>query len=196
MRNVLLAFTVFAILLGCYAVWMRTHSPVLSMESSSGQAAIGGGFTLTDQNGKKVKDEQFRGKWMLVFFGFSHCPGECPLALSNMTGALDMLGADAKNVVPVFISVDPVNDTPKALKKYAANFHKSLVALTGTKEELKTVADGYKVFSSQDKDLKINHSAFIYLMNPKGEYVKHFANSTSDAVLAEAVRSTMEKSNN
>ena len=98
---------------------------------TTGTALIGGPFTLVDQNGKTVTDRDFRGKYMLIFFGFTHCPDICPAELQVMSAALDALGPKADDVVPIFVTLDPGRDTPEAVGAYVKNFGKTFVGLTG-----------------------------------------------------------------
>src|SRR5579862_3670086 len=97
-------------------------------------AAIGGKFSLVDQNGKPFTDADLKGKWQLVFFGYTHCPDVCPTALNDLSLALDKLGAKKSEVGIVFISVDPERDTPDVLKSYVGAFGGPIVALTGSPE--------------------------------------------------------------
>lgn len=148
---------------------------------STGQASIGGAFSLTDQNGNRVTAEDLKGKFSLVLFGFTFCPDVCPMSLNTVTEALKQIGPLAENIRPVFISVDPERDTPAVLKEYAASFDPHLLALSGTPEEIREVTDHYKVYynahkkSPSDKEYLVDHSSFIYLMGPDGEYLTHFA---------------------
>lgn len=204
MRHVMMIVTLFAIATGFYAVWVHQHRATISLANAPmGAAQIGGAFSLTDQNGKIFSSTELQGKWALVFFGFSHCPDECPLALSNMTAALNTLGNTGQDVVPVFISVDPARDTPKVLKKYAANFHPRLVALTGKPEVIEEVKQAYKVYAAKaeaekkgQKEYNVSHSAFIYLMGPDGKYVQHFSNDIAPDALAEGVRGALRIAGN
>ena len=109
-------------------------------------ALVGGPFTLTDQDGKKVSEKDFLGKYMLVFFGYTYCPDICPTELQVMTAALDSMGPEAEKIQPVFVSVDPERDTPEVLKSYVENFGPRLVGLTGTPEEIAAVAKAYRVY--------------------------------------------------
>ena len=106
---------------------------------------VGAPFQLTDQNGKLRSDRDFRGQYLLVYFGYSNCPDTCPLTLQYMTEALDKLGSKADRIRPIFITVDPKRDTVPVLKAYASNFHPRLVALTGSVSEIDSVAKAYKV---------------------------------------------------
>src|SRR4051794_23249211 len=110
---------------------------------SVGQALVGGPFTLTDQTGKRVTDQDFRGKFLLVFFGFTNCPDVCPTALQVMAAALDKLGRNAERVAPVFISIDPEHNKPAVLASYVASFHPRLVGLTGSQAEIDAVTKSY-----------------------------------------------------
>jgi protein SCO1/2 len=141
-----------------------------------GRALVGGPFTLTDHTGKRVTDEDFRGRHMLVFFGFTFCPDVCPSALQVMSAALDKLGPKAERFVPVFITVDPERDTPKQLALYVQSFHPRLVGLTGTPEEIAAVLKAYAVHARKRVDPKssadytVDHPAQIYVMDPEGRY--------------------------
>ena len=154
-------------------------------EQVSGKALVGGPFTLTDAAGKKVTDQDFRGKYMLVFFGYTSCPDICPAGLQLMAGALEKLGPKAERIVPVFISVDPARDTPQKLGAYVKNFDPRLLGLTGTPDEIAAVAKAYKVYyakvANNDKpdDYTMDHTSIMYVMDPKGEFVTHFTPQTS-----------------
>ncbi|MCB1546310.1 MAG: SCO family protein [Hyphomicrobiaceae bacterium] len=158
-----------------------------------GQARVGGPFTLVDHQGKTVSDRDFRGKYMLVTFGFTYCPDVCPGGLQVMAGALDLLGDKGKRITPVFISVDPERDTPAQLKLYVASFHPRLVGLTGTPEQVRAVARAYRVYYAKVEDKKltsgytIDHSAITYLMDPSGKFVTHFRYGITPKALAEGL---------
>jgi cytochrome oxidase Cu insertion factor (SCO1/SenC/PrrC family) len=151
----------------------------------TGKALIGGAFTLTDNTGKRVTDQDFHGKYTLVFFGFTSCPDICPAGLQLIAGALEKLGTKAQHIAPIFISVDPQRDTPEKLAAYVKNFDPRLVGLTGTPEEIAAVAKAYKVYyakvpsKERPDDYTMDHTSIIYVMDPKGEFVTHFTPSTS-----------------
>lgn len=165
--------------------------PQQGAQQSAGKALIGGPFTLTDSSGKKVTDQDFRGRYMLVFFGFTACPDICPAGLQLISAALDKIGAKANNVTPIFISVDPARDTPEKIAAYVKNFNDRLVGLTGTPEEVAAVAKAYRVFyektpnEAAPADYGMNHTSIIYLMGPDGEYVTHFTPTTDVDAMAE-----------
>jgi len=168
---------------------------------SEAAPTIGGGFALTDQFGKPRTDADFRGQYMLVFFGFTNCPDICPIELQTMSEALDQLDAkDAAKVTPIFITVDPARDTPEALRAYAGNFHPRLVALTGTADAIGSVAKAYRVYYARATGTTapndpsayiLDHTAVVYLMGPNGEFVTHFNPGTTAQAMAEDLRSRL-----
>ena len=152
-------------------------------------SAIGGPFRLTDQNGKPVSDADLKGKWQLLFFGYTHCPDACPTALNEIALALDQLGAKRDAVEVVFITVDPERDTPEVLKSYVASFDAPIIALTGAPEAVAQAAKAYRVYYAKhprpDGEYDMDHSAVIYLMNPEGRFTASFTpDSTAEAIAA------------
>src|ERR1700736_6308153 len=109
-------------------------------------SAIGGPFRLTDQNGKTVTDADLKGKWSLIYFGYTHCPDACPTALNDIAIALDQLGPKREAVRAVFITVDPERDTPEVLKEYVTSFDAPILALSGSREEIARAAKVYRVY--------------------------------------------------
>jgi len=164
---------------------------------SIGKAAVGGPFTLTDHTGRRVTDQDFRGKYMLVYFGFTFCPDVCPTGLQVMAAALDQLGPKAEEIIPIFISVDPERDTPEQLAQYVPSFHPRLIGLTGSPEEIQSVAKAYRVYFRKVKDEKstaeytIDHTSIIYLMDPNGEFVTHFTHATPVDVMVEKLEKVL-----
>ncbi|HEY8289364.1 MAG TPA: SCO family protein, partial [Acetobacteraceae bacterium] len=109
-------------------------------------ASLGGPFQLEDGNGKPVTDRDFRGSYMLVYFGYTFCPDVCPTTLNAVADAMDRLGPKAARVQPLFITVDPKRDTPAVVKQYAAAFGPKIDGLTGTPEQIAAVAKEYRVY--------------------------------------------------
>jgi protein SCO1/2 len=153
-----------------------------------GSPLVGGGFTLTDQNGQSRSDGEFRGKLMLVYFGFTHCPDVCPLDLQKMSQAMGKLGGKADQVVPVFVTVDPARDTPEAMRDFVASFDPHIVALTGEKPAIDQLVKDYRAYYKPDSDgtdYNVMHSSLIYLMDRDGRYVTHFGqDATADDIAA------------
>lgn len=158
---------------------------------SSGAALIGGPFSLVGADGKPVTDRDFRGRYMLIFFGFTHCPDICPAELQVIAQALEQLGDKAKKVVPIFITLDPERDTPEAMANYVKSFGPNFVGLTGSPEAIAAAAKAYRVAYSKVEnkdsagDYSVDHSALAYLMDPEGRYVTHFSYGLSADQMAE-----------
>jgi protein SCO1/2 len=160
-----------------------------------GRGSVGGPFTLTDQTGRQRSDSEFRGKLMVVYFGYTYCPDICPTDLMAITQALDALGPAAEGVQPVFITIDPERDT-KVLAEYVSAFHRSLVGLTGSPEEIRKVANAYKAFYVKVQDERsgeysIDHAGVIYLMGRNGEYLGFMPPQTNPDRLTEILRKNL-----
>lgn len=159
-----------------------------------GRGPIGGPFTLTDQNGRRRSDTEFRGRLMIVYFGYTWCPDVCPTDLMAITQALERLGSAADGVQPIFISIDPERDT-SVLADYVAAFHRKLIGLTGSPEEIQRVADAYKTFYVKVPDERggysIDHTGVIYLMGRSGEYLGFMPPQTSPDRLADVLRKNL-----
>jgi len=164
-------------------------------------AALGGPFTLTDSNGRAVSDTDFRGKFMLVYFGYTFCPDICPTALTAMADTLDRLGEDGEKVVPLFITIDPERDTPEHLKEYISFFHPRQVALTGSADQIAAVAKSYGIFYTKDPvkgdghdnhehdhDYDMTHASTILLMGPDGKYRTHFRHGDTVQDMTDRIR--------
>ena len=165
------------------------RSQTATVTSASQPAEFGGSFSLTDQNGVRRTDMDFRGKYMLIFFGYTYCPDVCPTTLAVAAEALDKLGAGANRIVPIFISVDPQRDTPDKLKSYLSAFdakppsvRQNFVGLTGTDEEIAKAAEAYEVYyrahldgRAINGDYSIDHTGNVYLMSPEGTFVAYYS---------------------
>ena len=151
-------------------------------------ATIGGPFRLVDQDGRTVTEADFKGKWQLVFFGYTHCPDTCPTTLNEIALALDRLGTKRRQVGVVFITVDPERDTPAVLKAYLESFDAPVVALTGTQAEISQVAKEYHVYYARhprpDGDYDMDHSAVVYVMDPEGRFTATFTPDNSPEEIA------------
>lgn len=153
---------------------------------------LGGGFILTDYNGNRVDSRDFRGKLVLIYFGFSFCPDVCPASLVEMVGALDKVGNKQSEIVPLFITIDPRRDTPKKLKEYFSNFDSRIVALSGSQDEIKDVAQKFKVYYARSIDGQekldtylINHSSFFYLLGRDGKLIKYYTPGTDGKMMGQ-----------
>jgi protein SCO1/2 len=164
---------------------------------SAGKALVGGPFSLVDHTGRRVTDADFRGRYMLVYFGFTYCPDVCPSGLQVIAGALKKIGPKADRLTPLFISVDAERDTPVQMEEYVKSFDPRLIGLTGTAAEIDAVAKAYRVYYKKVPDEKstagftIDHTALMYLMDPNGSYVTHFSHTISVDALAERLSKTI-----
>ncbi len=149
----------------------------------SGEALIGGSFSLTNQDGKKFTDKDLLGKYSLIYFGFTHCPMICPTALNSLSLAMEKLGDDAKKFQAILITTDPERDSQSRLKEYLANFNTEIIGLTGTEKELEVAYKAYKVYAekaglTKDGGYDMNHSSIIYIMNKDGKFISHFTHAS------------------
>ena len=169
-------------------------SPEDVRDQTQGRAAIGGPFTLVDHTGVTVTDRDFRGRTMLVFFGFTNCPDICPLTLQKITDALaEFPEGQTADVVPVLITVDPARDTPEVMAEYVSYFHPNTVGLTGTDAQIAAVADAYRIFYNrvdlENGEYTMDHSGFTYVMGTDGLYKTHFS---SNAEVEEVIEKLAE----
>ncbi|MBS0560233.1 MAG: SCO family protein [Proteobacteria bacterium] len=160
-------------------------------------SAVGGPFALTDGNGKTVTDADFRGKYLLVYFGYTFCPDVCPTTLTAVADAIDRLGPDGKRLQPVFITVDPARDTPAAVKQYVASFGPEFVGLSGSADQIAKVAREFRVYYAPHRtgpgpnDYTMDHSSILYLMGPDGTFVAPLRADGTGADLAAALKKAM-----
>jgi protein SCO1/2 len=139
---------------------------------------VGGPFSLIDGDGRPVTDQTWRGKYMLVYFGYTFCPDVCPTTLSAVADALDILGSKADHIQPLFITVDPKRDTPAVVKQYAAAFGPRIIGLTGSPEQIAAAAKAYRVYYAEHRtgtgpdDYSMDHSSVLYVMGPDGQFIQ------------------------
>lgn len=177
------------------ALTLATNRPVEAPASS--QAPIGGPFTLVDTKGETVTDQTYRGKWLLIYFGYTYCPDACPTALNNISGALEKLGSDAGKLEALFITVDPKRDTPRAMAEYLKSFDPRIVGLTGSQAQTDSAAKAYRVYVAPQKsdgdDYLVDHSSFLYVVNARGEFVNVIGGDLSGGQMADKLRAMMER---
>ena len=173
----LIAFLIFdAVALTVVVRARRSSEVALSGKVvSTGTAQIGGPFSLTSADGQAVTDQTYRGKWMVIYFGYTFCPDACPTALSNISFALQRLGSDAEKIQPLFVTVDPERDTRPVMAAYLESFDHRIVGLVGTQAQTDAVAKAYRVYfalhKEQGDNYFVDHSAYFYLMAPDGKFV-------------------------
>jgi len=165
-----------------------------SKEASSAPP-VGGPFNLVDGNGKLVSSQDFAGQNMLIFFGFTNCPDVCPQTLSTLTRALELIGEDIDKVQPVFVTVDPLRDTPEVVKAYVSNFHPKLIGLTGTSRQVSAAMRAYRIYAAKmgddlhvKSDYQVDHTSITYLMGPDGIFKTFFSLGDSPEAIASKIR--------
>ncbi|PIA17909.1 SCO1-SenC-domain-containing protein, partial [Coemansia reversa NRRL 1564] len=155
---------------------------------STGKADVGGPFELIDQDGKTRTDKSFQGQFLLIYFGFCHCPDICPDEMDKIGEALELLDRDPKTkgvVQPVFITCDPQRDSPEAIKEYLKQFHPKFVGLTGSIDQVRSACKAYRVYFSkppkvaENQDYLVDHSIFSYFMDPDGTFVDVYGKDKS-----------------
>ncbi len=173
-------------------------------QEAIGEAAIGGPFELVDHTGKPVTDQDFRGRYMLIYFGFTYCPDVCPTSLATMARGLEALDERAPEkaaaVTPIFITVDPERDDVEAMAGYVEHFHDRMIGLTGSLAQTTAAAKEYRVYFSKvveegaegAQDYLMDHSSFIYLMGPDGRYVTHFSHQSTVEEVAEGLEKRVQ----
>lgn len=209
--HVVLTILVGIILAGWLVFWQsgKDETRVMEMRAEAqkeavqpelppNSAKIGGPFELIDQDGKSRTDAEFKDKYLLVYFGYTYCPDMCPTGLQSMSRALDQLGADAKKVQPLFVTIDPARDTPTKLKEYISSFHPDIVGLTGSADQIAKVAKEYQVYYKKgenvdDHDYIMDHSSLIYLIDGQGQFVATFPEEVAPAKLVAALKAAWAK---
>ncbi|KAF1421497.1 hypothetical protein FQV23_0013409, partial [Spheniscus humboldti] len=158
-----------------------------------------GDFQLLDQAGRRRRKADFRGQWVLLYFGFTHCPDVCPAELEKLSRAVALLEREPglPPVQPLFITVDPRRDDVAAMGRYVRDFHPRLLGLTGSPEEVRAAAGDYRVYASagppdEDGDYIVDHSVLIYLLGPDGLFLDCYGRGRTDAQIARSVRRHME----
>ena len=160
--------------------------------------SAGGPFSLISGDGRTVTDKSFPGRWLIVYFGYTFCPDICPTTLGAIAEALEQLGPSAAKVQPLFITVDPRRDTPEVMRKYVSAFDRRLIGLTGSPAAIAAVARAYHVFYERDDtegSYVIDHSTWIYVMNPAGDLAKALPGGSTGADIAATVAALTGKTN-
>jgi protein SCO1/2 len=179
------------------AAWVSLVAIPVPRVTTSGTAAIGGPFTLVSTKGDNVTEQTYRGKWLLIFFGYTFCPDACPTALNNISVALEKLGADADKLQPLFVTVDPHRDKREVMAEYLKSFDSRIVGLTGPQDQIDRVVKEYRVYAASQKsdtgddNYFVSHSAYVYLMDPQGKFVNVIQGSAGGEEIAAWLRKQM-----
>lgn len=186
----------------------RRHQMTTKVVGSYGDAKVGGPFSLTTHKGDRVTDESFRGKYLLVYFGFTNCPDICPDELDKLTNVIQILdkrrshALSQREVLPIFITVDPKRDSPEQVAAYLKDFHPKFIGLTGSPQEIMSVCKAYRVYYSKTalesgpgqeaEDYLVDHSVFFYLMDPQGHFVEFYGRELNSTEIADKVTKHLE----
>ncbi len=195
--KVLIALTLAAVGAALAATGLMLAAIPVPTVATSGTAAIGGPYTLVAMDGETVTDQAYRGKWLLLFFGYTFCPDACPTTLNNISVALEKLGSDAGKLQPLFITVDPRRDTREVISDYLKSFDPRIIGLTGTQGQIDSVVKEYRVYVAQQKsesegdDYLVSHSAYVYLIDPDGKFVNVIQGNETGENIAAWVRKEM-----
>jgi protein SCO1 len=153
-------------------------------------------FALTAADDRAVTEQSYRGKWLMVYFGYTFCPDICPTTMLEIAGALEALGPRADAVQGVFVTVDPDRDTPEVLGDYLKSFDPRLIGLTGTRAQISAAAKSFRVFyERQDRDdgtYSYDHSAFIYLVDAEGRFIKAVAGDNGGKQITDTLSVLMQ----
>jgi cytochrome oxidase Cu insertion factor (SCO1/SenC/PrrC family) len=188
--TILFGFSAVLALCAAVLAW-RLLGPGAEFGSAGRPAPIGGAFRLVDQNGHARSDSDFRGRWIVVYFGYSYCPDVCPATLQEIADALHRLGPRASQIVPLFITLDPERDHPLTLKKYLAAFGPEFVGLTGTPAQIARIAHAYGVYYAKHPlpggTYSIDHTGALYLLGPSGQFEEVLDEHEGPAKLAKEI---------
>ena len=192
-KQALIPYLLLILALAGGVLWHESRQvPGLGKVVSTGIADVGGPFRLVDHTGKTVTERDFRGRYMLIYFGYSYCPDVCPTTLGVVAEALQKLGSQGQRVTPILITIDPERDTPKVLADYVKAFGPQFVGLTGSVEAIKDVEKKYRVYATKRPLEKggygMDHSSVLYLMGPNGKLVSYYDEAISPDDLAKELR--------
>jgi protein SCO1 len=173
LRQITAAASAIAAVAGTTVAFTLHHAPPAT---AAAQLQIGGHFELSTPDGRAVTEATFRGKWLLVYFGYTFCPDVCPATLMSIAQGLKKLGPRADKVQPIFITVDPERDTPELIGQYVKDFDERFVGLSGSPQQIAAAARNFHVYYAVRKlgnnEYVVDHSSFIYVIDPNGTFVR------------------------
>jgi cytochrome oxidase Cu insertion factor (SCO1/SenC/PrrC family) len=189
-QTILFGLVLLLAILAAGVIWYT--STYFEGPGRAGAADIGGPFVLTDQDGHARSDKDFRGRFVLLYFGYTYCPDVCPTTLAEMVDGLDKLGPKQARFVPLFITIDPERDTPAVLKKYLAAFGPRFVGLTGSVADVTRVAHAYRVYFAKHPlagGYAMDHSSIVYLLGLDGKFVTFYDESVNSDTMVKDLKS-------
>ena len=197
-RQALIPYLLLVAALAGGLLWHQSEMvPGLGKNVITGRADVGGPFRLIDHTGKTVTEADFRGRYMLIYFGYSFCPDVCPTTLAVMAQALEKLGSKSQRIVPILVTIDPERDTPQVLADYMKAFGPTFVGLTGSVEAIKDAEKKFRVYAVKKPldpskgsggNYGVDHSSVLYLMGPDGKLVNFYDEGVSPDDLAKDLR--------
>ncbi|KAM8724443.1 protein SCO1 homolog, mitochondrial [Acanthopagrus schlegelii] len=204
-KSLAITFAIGGSLLGAMKFFKKEKEELIEKErtKSIGRPALGGPFSLVDHNNKPTKSEDFLGQWVLIYFGFTHCPDICPDEIEKMIEVVEEIDkiSSIPNITPILITIDPERDTAEAMAAYVKEFSPKLIGLTGTQAQIEEVSRAYRVYYSQgprdeDNDYIVDHTIIMYLVGPDGEFVEYFGQNKRNMEIANSIAAHMRKYKN
>ncbi|XP_033826968.1 protein SCO1 homolog, mitochondrial [Periophthalmus magnuspinnatus] len=204
-KSLVITFTIGGALLGGMKLFKKEKEEMIERErnKSIGRPLLGGPFSLVDHHSKPVRSEDFLGQWILIYFGFTHCPDICPDELEKMIEVVEEIDGirSLPNLTPILITIDPERDTPEAMAAYVKEFSPKLVGLTGSIDQIEQVSRSYRVYYSQgpkdeDNDYIVDHTIIMYLVGPDGQFVEYYGQNKRRAEISSSIASHMRKFKN
>ncbi|XP_061761706.1 protein SCO1 homolog, mitochondrial [Nerophis ophidion] len=201
-KSLAITFAIGGVLLGGMKYFKREKEEMMEKErnKSIGRPALGGPFSLVDHKNKEVTSDDFLGQWVLIYFGFTHCPDICPDELEKMIEVVEELDKvkSLPKLTPILITIDPDRDTPEAMATYVKEFSPKLIGLTGSTAQLEQVSRSYRVYYSQgpkdeDNDYIVDHTIIMYLVGPDGEFVDYYGQNKRNMEISNSIAAHMRK---
>lgn len=201
-RTLLLVLLLLAATAAAVAIWLEPNGGETTRASRPAEQARDAGarrtFSLVDQHGRPITDDTFRGEWLIVFFGFTHCPDFCPTTLFRLDQSLEKLAATARNVRVLFITVDPERDTPEALAAYLQPLGPKFIGATGSLQQVEAVTRAFRTYSrkqpaSPDGAYSVDHSTQLYLVSPDGLLSRQLSSQATPDQLVTTLRTIIER---